>query len=194
MRSIALLGASALALALASNGLVAQDVWSLEVRGGTAFPTQDFGVDELDTGVGFEGTVAYRFMPHLELYGGWDWYHFQADEALTLVDVDVEETGYAFGLRFEHPIEMLGAPAIWLRAGGTYNHIEIEDHDDTTADSGHGLGFELGAGIALQLSDGWYLTPGARFRALTREFVVEGSEVDVDLTYFALEVGVSRRF
>jgi hypothetical protein len=194
VRTIALLGASVLALAATSSGLQAQEVWSLDVRGGAAFPTQDFGVDELDTGVGFEGTIAYRFMPHLWVYGGWDWYHFQADQALSLVDVDVEETGYAFGLRFEHPIERFGSPSIWLRVGGTYNHIEIEDHDDTTADSGHGLGFEAGAGVALRLGDRWYLTPGARFRALTREFVVSGVGTDVDLTYVALEVGLSRRF
>lgn len=195
MRTFVLFGTLAATLTLATGEAQAQARWSVDVRGGAAFPVQDFGVDELDIGVGFEGTIGYRVMPHLGIYAGWDWFHFEADRALTLLQVDVEETGYAFGLLFEHPLELLGSPSIWVRAGGTYNHIEIEnDAGDITADSGHGMGFEAGVGVALRMGEGWYLTPGARFRMLSEEFVVAGTPTDVDLSYVALEVGVSRRF
>ena len=65
-----------------------------------------------------------------------------------------EETGYAFGLRFEQPFE--GAdpgPAMLIRAGGTYKHIEVEGADgELAADSGPWPG--LGGGRCC-LSEMW---------------------------------------
>src|SRR5690606_32054219 len=45
------------------NATVAQDRWSIALGSGVNFPTQDLGDAKLRTGFGFEGTVAYRFMP-----------------------------------------------------------------------------------------------------------------------------------
>jgi hypothetical protein len=179
----------------APDSMEAQDRWQLEVRGGPAFAVKDLGTASLGTGFGFEGTVAYRIQPHLSVYAGWDWYRFPADASSSTPDSDFEETGYAFGFRFQHPIRQSQSVALLLRAGGTYNHIETENGaGDIVSDTGHGLGWEGGAGLALRLSDQWQVTPGVRFRSLTRDLATDGPAVSADLQYLAVEVGFARRF
>lgn len=190
------MGFAMLFLFLGATFLQAQDPWTLDVRAGVAVPTQDIGEDDLDTGFGFEGTIAYRVLPHLSVYGGWDWHKFGSDASFAGTDADFEETGYAFGLRFEHPFagESGDGPAFRLRGGATINHLEVEDpNGDLVADSDHGLGWEAGAGITVPLSDDWQLSPGARYRSLSRDLTIDGVTTEVDLRYVALELGVTWR-
>lgn len=179
----------------ASSPTAAQERWAFELRGGAALPTQDIGSDELGTGFGFEGTLRYRFLPHLGVYGGWDWMHFGPETSFAGADVDFEETGYVFGLRFEHPLGE-GAPVSgWVRAGGTYGHLELEDTaGEIIADSGHGLGLEAGAGVALDIGGRLSVTPGVRYRALTRDVEIGTATTEVDLRYVALELGLVVHF
>lgn len=188
-----LLGVLALLLIPAGGSLEAQSRWRFELGGGAAFATEDLGNTSLGTGFGFEGTVGYRVQPHLWVYAGWDWHRFPSDASTA--DSDFEETGYAFGLQFEHPIGGSEAVALRLRGGGTYNHIEVENTaGDLVGDSDHGLGWEAGAGLALRLDDRWQVTPGARFRSLSRDLALGGLGTTADLRYIAVEVGFSRRF
>jgi hypothetical protein len=184
-------------LALAATTLVSSlpaQQFTLDLRGAVAMPAGDFGDAELNTGFGFGGTVAVRLQPHLHLYGGWDWMRFTADEALAGAEPEVEETGYTFGLRFEHPMGS-SRTMYRLEAGGTYKHFEFEDaNGDVAIDSGHGLGFEAGAGLVVPLGGSWRLAPTVRYRALSRDFAVESGTISNDLRYVALEVGLSRRF
>jgi len=168
--------------------------WSVELLGGAAFTTEDMGDAELGTGLGFEASVAYRVMQHLDVYGGWDWRHFMADESFAGSDVDVEETGYALGVRFVHPIGTSTLSYI-IRAGATYDHIEIEnDEGDVVADSEHGLGWEGGVGLDIPLGEDWRVRPMARYRTLSRDIDIEDESTSVDLSYVTLEVGLSRSF
>jgi hypothetical protein len=188
--------AAAVALQLSSAVLFAQQPWSVELRGGATLPTQQLGGADLENGVGIEGTLAYRFMPHTAAYVGWDWLHFLSRQSFAGPDMDFEETGYAFGLKFEHPFrgETTGA-AYRLRFGGTYNHIEIEDSSgNLVTDSGHGLGWEIGTGVILPFGSAWRVVPGVRYRSLGRTLTFGGVGTDVDLTYVALEIGFSRHF
>lgn len=108
-----------------------------------------------------------------------------------------EETGYAYGLRFEYPFmsDRESSPAIRIHAGGTYNHLEFENADgDQVADSDHGVGWEPGAGVAFPVGDAWKITPGARFRSLSRDVTVADVTTDVDLRYIAADVAVSWSF
>jgi hypothetical protein len=175
---------------------VAQQRWSVELRTGVGFPTQSLGGTDLQMGFGGEATMAYRLIPHVSAYAGWDWIHFSADRSFAGPDVDFEETGYAFGLRFEHPFRGESSGASYrIRAGGTYNHIEIENSaGELAADSGHGLGWEIGTGVVLAFGNAWRFTPGIRYRSLGRELVLGGVATDVDLTYAALEMGLARHF
>ncbi len=183
-----------LVVLLTSQSVEAQNCWSLEIRSGVAVATQDLGDADLSTGFGFEGTIAYRFMPHLAAYCGWDWYHFSADQSFAGADVDVEETGYVLGLQFVHPLGE-SSLAYFIRAGSMLNHIEIEnDEGDIVADSKQGLGWEVGAGMVFSLDDCWNLAPGIRYRSLSRDIEIGAASTPVDLTYLAVEIGLSRSF
>lgn len=173
----------------------AQSRFQFELRPGVALPTRDLADASLQTGLGFEGTIGYRFMPHLGVYAGWDWHHFNAKQSFAGADIDFEETGYAFGLRFQHPLGgEAGAVALQLRGGGTLNHIEAEDNNgDLVADTGHGLGWEAGAGLAIRLG-GWEVVPSARYRALKRDFEIGAVTTSGTLSYVVIEVGFARRF
>ncbi len=191
-----LLGCLALALIAFPTTTHAQNRWRVETRGGVAFATQDLADASLDPGFGFEATVAYSFMPQLSAYAGWDWYHFAAsEESFAGATSDMEETGYAFGLRFEQPFGDQAPVALRLRAGATYDHVEIENSaGELLGDSGHGFGWEAGAGFGIVLGDRWELSPGVRYRSLTPDLDFAGGTTSGTLEYLAVEVGVSRSF
>ncbi len=175
----------------------AQDRWSVDVRAGTAVPTRDVPGGDLGTGIGFEGLLAYRFLEYVSAYAGWDWHSFGADESFAGMDTDFVETGYAFGLWFERPYagEQASGLGYRLRAGGTYNHIEIEGPGGgTLADSGHGAGWEVGFAIVYPLSESWRLSPGLRYRGLSRDVSISGTTTDIDLRYMTFNFGVTRGF
>jgi hypothetical protein len=173
----------------------AQEPWSVELLPGAAFPVDELDGADVSTGAGADVTIGYRVMPHVSLYGGWGWRRFTSDLPFAGPDVDVEETGYLFGARFEHPVGAEGSPEIVIRLGGTYNHLEVESEDgDMVSDSGHGLGFEVGAGLSFRLGDRWRMTPGMRFRSTDREFDEGGRVIPARLRYVTLEVGFLRRF
>ena len=68
--------------------------------------------------------------------------------------------------------------------------IEIENQEgDLIADSGHGLGWEVGAGVAIGVGEKGSLTPGPRYRSLSRDLEFDGVEVPVDLRYVTAELG-----
>lgn len=182
--------ASLVAMIATTTSAEAQDRFAFEVRGGAAFPTEDVGTDELGTGLALDATLRYRFMPHLAAYVGWDWVRFSPDASPFGASLDFEETGYVYGLRFEHPIAGSSFASLWLRGGGTYDHIEVEDEDgDVIADSGHGAGWEAAGGLALALGERWSVTPGVRYRSLSRPVDTGAVGLDVDLRYVAAEIG-----
>lgn len=172
------------------NTTEAQERWSIALGSGVNFPTQDLTDANLSTGYGFEGTLAYSFLPHLSVYGGWGWNKFSADKSFAGSDIDFEETGYTFGLKFNHPL-VSSKLDYSLGVGGTYNHIEIEDSNgENTADSGHGFGLQADAGISIPLSNRLFLAPGVRYRYLPQDVNIEGRKFDTDLQYISLVAAV----
>jgi hypothetical protein len=172
-----------------------QERFTIEGSVGVALPTQDLADASLQTGLGFGGAIGYFFMPHLAAYAGWDWHHFNASQSFAGTDMDFETTGYTFGLRFQHPLGgEQGKVAIRLRGGGLLNHVEVEDVDgDLVVDTGHGLGWEVGAGLAVSAGK-WEIIPAARLRSLKRDFEVGTTTTTGTLSYLALEIGFARRF
>lgn len=192
--------ATALAVVLVTATEAAgQQRWAFELRTGAQVSTRDVEEDELGTGFGLDGTLRYRFSSHLGGYAGWDWVRFGPDDSFAGQNTDLEETGYALGLRWEHPFEgedpAAEGLAYWLRAGGIYDHVEVEDADgEIIADSGHGLGWEAGLGLAYWITETWSLTPGVRYRSLSREIEIGPATTTVDLQYIGFEIGVARAF
>jgi hypothetical protein len=189
-----LLSTAVLIMFLLFNQTIAQDKWSLEFRPGVDYATQDIADADLGLGFGAELTIAYRFMPHLAAYAGWSYNNFAVDQSFAGPDASFEETGYTFGLQFIHPIGETGLSYL-VRAGGTYNHIEIENNDgDIIIDSGHGLGWQVEAGLVISLYERFSLLPSVRYRSLTRDIDIENVSTSVDLSYLSVGVGLSWSF
>jgi outer membrane autotransporter protein len=135
-------------------------------------------------------------MPHLGAYVGWGWNQFKSDNNsfAGTGDTDFEETGYTFGLQFIHPIAE-SSTSYLVRIGGIYNHIEVENSaGDSTADSGHGLGWELGAGLNFDLGSNWNLRPQVGYRALSRDIEIGTTTTSIDLNYVSFGVGIAKIF
>ncbi|HSW53755.1 MAG TPA: outer membrane beta-barrel protein [Ignavibacteriaceae bacterium] len=189
-----LLSTAVLIMFLHFNQTIAQDKWSLEFRPGVNYATQDIADADLGLGFGTELTIAYRFMPHLAAYAGWSYNNFAVDQSFAGSDASFEETGYTFGLQFIHPIGESGLSYL-VRAGGTYNHIEIENNSgDIIIDSGHGLGWQAEAGLVIPLSEKFSLLPSLRYRSLNRDIEIENVSTSVDLNYLSVGVGLSWSF
>ena len=168
-----------------------QRKWSLDLRPGINFPTKDLGNADLKTGVGFEGTFTYRMLPALGVYAGWSWNHFSADQSFMGSSVDFEETGYCFGLQFMQNFKQSRNGYV-IKGGGTYNHIETENiNGDIVNDTGHGLGWQIGAGITLPIGKRWSLVPEVRYRSLSRTMGIGDGRRDVNLNYISTVVGIS---
>ena len=167
----------------------AQESWSFETRLGGAVQIRELE-DDLGAGFGLDSTIGYRIHPHLGAYVGWGWMHFGVAESFAKENVDYEETAFTFGLRFQYPSAGDGGTTYWVRAGGAYGHVELEDSDgERFADSGHGMGWEVGAGLALGFLRA-RVTPGLRFRKVSMEAAFAGEATEVGLRYVAAEIGV----
>lgn len=183
-----------LILILSSQSADAQKKWSFELKPGVNFPTKDLHDAKLKTGFGFEGVLAYRFMPHLAAYAGWSWNKFNADKSFAGNDTDFEETGYSFGLQFIHPISNSNISYL-IKAGGIYNHIETENSaGNIINDTGHGLGWQAGAGVSIPLGNRWNLIPEVRYRSLSRDIKIGNEKIPVDLNYVSAGLGISYTF
>lgn len=194
-RVISISMALTLAVLVQASAANAQERWGVELRTNFAIATQDEARDTSEKGVGFEGSVQYRFLPHLAAYAGWDWNYFPALEDIAGPDMEIIETGYVAGLRFEHPFSEGSGTAGWVRVGATVKHLELENEEgDLVDDSGHGLGWEAGAGVAMPLGERWMLTPGIRYSSLSRDLEIESVTKPVSLQSLAFELGVGFRF
>jgi len=174
---------------------LAQQRLSLKVRPGIAFATTEVFEADIHSGLGFEGTVSYRFMPHLYLYGGWGWDSFTATESFAGEDVHFEETGYVMGFQFIHPMGNDLAFEYFARGGLIIGHIEVESKEGKMlADSGHGGGFQVEAGLFFPLGGRWHLIPGVKYQTLSREIIFESLQYPIDLNFLSVGVSISCSF
>jgi opacity protein-like surface antigen len=181
-----------LLLGLCASSALAQSRFSLDFNGGAAIPTSDLGDAALKTGTGLGLAANVRVLPHLHLYAGWEWHRFVTDEPFLANDYDVEDTGYAFGTKFQHPLTT--KLDSWIRLGGLYNHVELEEDGDVASDSGHELGWEAGGGLGYAVSDKVSIMPGVRYRTFSANLALGQVTVPVDVSYVAAEIMVSYRF
>jgi hypothetical protein len=168
--------------------------FGFELSGGVSFATKDLYGADLKTGLGFEGILHYSFLRHTGVYAGWGWNRFSADESFAGNNMDFEETGYVLGLQFKHPFGV-SPVSYYLRAGGLYNHIEIENEEgDITYDTGHGFGWQVAGGVDLPLGRNWSLTPGVKFNSLSRDLDIGETTTQLELNYIFVCIGILKRF
>lgn len=171
----------------------AQERWAVEFRPQVNFPTQQPDVMDLKTGYGFEAMLSYKFMPHLGVYAGWGWNSFEVDEETQLGELEIDETGYSFGLRFIHPINNSVSYLVGL--GGIYKHFEAENSSgDITGDSDHELGFEIQGGLVLEFGRGFDLRPQVIYRSLSATSDLGTLESEIDLQYLSIGIGIAKKF
>jgi hypothetical protein len=180
-------------LIVAAQPGLSQSRWSGELTGDAAFATQTLAGADLRTGGGFGVNARYRFQPHLSAYAGWEWHLQQSTELLPEQTLDLNDTGYALGLRFEHPLA--SGTAVWGRAGGLYNHIEVENEEGKIIhDTGHGLGWEAGTGFTIPLTARLGLTPSVRYRTFSRDVTLAGATRASTLSYVTTGIGIAFTF
>jgi Outer membrane protein beta-barrel domain len=189
-----LLVAMSFILLLFSNKATAQNNWSVSVRGSANFILYKFGGADLKNGFGGDATIAYQFIPKFQIYAGWGWNKFSADNLFDNYNIDIIETGYRAGLQFTSPF---GASKIkyLIGAGGLYNHLEIEKSDgEIIEDSGHGLGGQVDVGIVVPLGNRCNLTPTIRYQSFIRNLKNGTRTTSVDLNYVSTGVTLSFLF
>lgn len=168
--------------------------FGIEINGEVSFVSSDLSGASLNTGMGFETILQYRFMPYTSVYGGWGWINFNADESFAGPDMDFEQTGYILGLQF---MRQIGSSPVsyFARAGLLYSHIETENNDgDIISDTGHGVGYQVAGGIEVAMGKNWSLAPGLKFNSLSGETGIEGVNYQLDHRYVSARIGVVKRF
>ncbi|NTW26507.1 MAG: porin family protein [Lentimicrobium sp.] len=194
MKTKVLIAVAVLALALSGFAQEKEKRFGFEVSGGASFATSDLGGANLQVGLGGEGVFHYRFMPHLGAFAGWGYNAFSAENSFAGNEIDFEETGYVFGLQFKHPVG-ISPVSYYVRAGGLYNHIELENTDgNIIGDTGHGFGWQVAGGVDIPLGRNWSLTPGVKFNSLSGDVNMEGTTTQLDLNYIQVRVGILKNF
>ncbi len=188
-----------LLLTCASLGSLAQEKearFGMELSGGISAALKKLDDAKMKVGAGFEGTLHYRFYKSLGAYAGWGWNRFSAENSFAGKNCDFEETGYVFGLQFKQAIGSLPL-SYYVRAGGLWNHIEIESSKgDLLKDTKHGLGYQLAGGVYIPIGKGWSANAGLKFNSLNRKDIEFSDNVKrtLDLKYLSLRVGVLKMF
>lgn len=181
-------------LSLSALGQESEKRFGFELSSGASFATNKLDGASLNPGFGFEGIFHYRFMENTGIYAGWGWNRFASDNSFAGTDVCFEETGYVFGLQYKR---LLGESpiAFYVRGGGLYNHIEIENADGKIInDSGHGFGWQAAGGVDVSLGSNWSLTPGLKFNSLSRDTEFEGVTKTLNLNYISVRVAILKKF
>lgn len=178
-------------LLLHAGAAAAQDYgkYSIELRGGAAFPTEKLDEMTLNTGPALGLAASMKVTPMLKVYAGWDWRYFSLENVFAFADHNLEQTGYKFGAQIDREI----APSLktWVSAGGVYDHVELENPaGDIIADSGHELGWEVGIGVALPVSN-FIISQGIRYRTLSVDLPSGTTPMSGNLSYIAAELGVA---
>lgn len=193
MRSLKILIIAFLAFFIGSTSF-AQEKFSAEFRPGISFPLDKMAGSKVNTGFGFEFTLAYEVLQDVGVYAGWGWNKFDAENAFMTNRVEIEETGYTAGIQFKHRIKNSSLSYL-IRGGAVYNHLELEDNEgELIADSGHGLGWQAEAGITFEIGNSWDFRPTVRYRSLPGNIEVFNGQMSVDLQYISIGVGLAKKF
>lgn len=192
MKLVTLLTLLILLLFSAQTGM-AQYRWSAEFSPGLSFPTQDIANENLEIGFGFDASLAYKLMPHLRAYAGYNWNEFKTEMTPGRSQLRVNEGGLIFGFELTFPIS--SAPVTYFGfIGGNLNQLKIEMiAANQSMSTDHKLGWHIGVGLDYAFHDQWSLRPKLNYQALTSNnpFIPAN---DLKLQYVSLGLGLLRSF
>jgi hypothetical protein len=181
-------------LSFCTTTVEAQNNWGLTFRPSANFPIKDLGDAKLKPGLGLEGAIDYKFLQNFAIYAGWGWNKFSADQSFAGSNIDFAETGYRYGLSILQPIGNTKLKYS-IAAGGLYNHIEVENtNGEIISNSGHGIGWEVEAGILIPIVKQFSLIPTVRYHSLSREIKINNIATSVILNYLSVGAGLNWSF
>lgn len=171
--------------------------FSLEVRGGFAIPTGDFGESDdegsIETGWSVGANATYHFMPLLGVYAGYTHTRFGVDG---IEGLDVVDQGVSAGVRVAVPTPLIPIDP-YLKAGLVYNSLSFDFDEepggefDDVIDSDNSLGFEVGAGVGIGLGPKLSFTPQVTYTRYEPQFDGEGADINVE--HVRVDVGLRIR-
>ena len=172
----------------AATPLSAQIPLSVEGRVGAAFPTGDFGED-LETGLGLEASATFGLAPGFGIYGSYSHTTFNADGG----GGGLVDSGFSVGATASFS-RMSPRVTPYIGAGLLMHDLEVDVDDADDPDVGEtDLGFEVGAGLAVDVAPHVRLTPAGGYRRYGAELPgLRGGEGDV--SYLTLGVGLNVGF
>lgn len=196
---LAALAAVALAgTAQAQTGTAPTTPFSLELRGGLAFPTGDFG-KVVDNGYSVGADANYMFTRQLGIYGGFTYNSFGLGDLVQAlgVDGDLRDYGFDAGIKAMFPTATLPVTP-FLKGGAVYHRIQLAGDiadGETNTKSDYSLGFEVGGGFAIPLGPRLSFTPGLTYTSYKPkdESDVEGEDTS-NVSHVRVDVGLNIRF
>ncbi|SFA92682.1 Outer membrane protein beta-barrel domain-containing protein [Flavobacterium swingsii] len=173
-----------------SNYAVAQEKWKIAFRPGIDFSNKNFSDTQHGIGYGLEATISYRFQKYLSAFAGWSFNSFPAKESFAGNNGEFDESGYNFGFQFTYPIASSKFNYV-IGAGGTYNHIEIEDYKrNVIANSDYGFGWQVEAGFSYTIVNRFDIMPTIRYRSLSRDIMIGSDKMPINLNYISVGAGM----
>ncbi|HEX2092022.1 MAG TPA: outer membrane beta-barrel protein [Longimicrobiaceae bacterium] len=151
--------------------------FSVEGRGGLAFPSGDFG-ETLGLGYALGAHAIFNFLPFIGLYAGYSYHTFDFDEDALPGAGDEAYTlqGFDAGVRLSVPTPGI-ALGPYLRGGIVYYEPGVTGTD---VDSDRELGYQAGVGIDYPLGIIVSLTPEVSYVTLPANRGPDANFIKVD--------------
>jgi|GEM_PF-4233652 len=106
----------------------------------------------------------------------------------------VVQSGYSIGLQYDFHLPRKPFH-ILFRAAVTSEEIKLRnDLGNLVSDTQHGRGHEFGAVFPLNWNEYWVVTPGLKYRLQNRSLGDKSGVKNSKLSYFAIDVGIRRKF
>jgi len=173
--------------------------FSVEVRGGIAIPTGEFGEDEdglgVKSGTTLGANATFHFMPLLGIYAGYSRNQFDIEGE---DDADIIDSGFEAGVRLAVPTPLIPIDP-YVKVGAVYHDLKLQSGDGNTEiafTSDRSFGFEVGAGVGIGLGPKLSFTPQVTYTRYTPDFDEEelGLEgVVPDVSHVRVDVGLRLR-
>lgn len=184
-----------------SAGAQGSKPFTLEARGGLAYPMETF---DQGAKVGFlvGATAKYSPLPFISLYGGWDFARFGAedDAGFAGVDTRVKDSGLRIGGELGVPLAgLMSGIAPYFQAGVTFTRARVDVSGDESGtlefESEVTRGFEVGGGGRIWVAPSFSITPEIRYRR-TRPDFDEAPPLGIanEVAYLVTSLGVNLHF
>jgi hypothetical protein len=161
---------------------------AVEARGAFAMPQGEWNDgDEIGNGFGYGINARLQVFPLISIYGGWDRYSFDVDG-----DSEATDTGLHAGGYISLPLSAVTGVSPFAFAGVVYNSTTRPFSGVTgSAESDDGLGYEVGAGLAIPFAPTLSLTPALRYRSHKAEFPsITGADSELTVSYISFDLGL----